>query len=252
MAVGNRTEIKTEVDSDLVATVDLSILNPFLKDDLIESIVFRKDIIASETPGGGTVTIDYSNKDTATVSVASNLAVSFTNLQNGDVKYLAITKLAANAITFSGATDISQRKTYINTLVTVVHYEVREKNGIITVESINIDNDISANLLTKVIEIGDWDMDTNLLPASTIPHGLTLAQIRFVSASIRADVGAGLPGVFPIWSAATGSANDPGGIVNAGTTNIGLSRRTGGFFDATDFDATSYNRGWIKIEYEPV
>ena len=33
-------------------------------------------------------------------------------------------------------------------------------------------------------------------------------------------------------------------------TNITLRKRVGGFYDANiDFDATSYNRGWITIIY---
>lgn len=115
---------------------------------------------------------------------------------------------------------------------------------------LKLETRLTGGLKTAIIDIGDWDMDANLLPAVTPVHGLTLADIRSVQAYIRADVDAGLPGaVHPIWAAATGSANDAGGVVNAQTVNIGLSRRTGGFFDSADFNATSYNRGWIIIEY---
>ena len=42
---------------------------------------------------------------------------------------------------------------------------------------------------------------------------------------------------------------EAGGVRNIDGTNVILYRRTGGDFDATDYDATSYNRGWITIWY---
>ncbi len=138
----NRTEVKTQVDTDLVATVALTNLNPFLKDDLIESAIFRKDVIGSETPGGGTVPIDFATKDRATVTTTANLAVSFTGLIDGDVKYLTITKNAGNTISFTGATDTSIRRSYINATALTVTYQVFYKGGVISVQSINVQNDL--------------------------------------------------------------------------------------------------------------
>jgi len=140
MAVNNRTEAQGQVTALIVPEVDNAIHRGLLNDNILNSVVFRKDIIASETEAGGAVAIDYVDKDTATVSTAVNLAVSFSNIENGDVKYLEVTKLAANTISFTGATDVSQRKLYINITPTVVQYVIRNKNNVITVESINIDN----------------------------------------------------------------------------------------------------------------
>jgi hypothetical protein len=72
----------------------------------------------------------------ATVTTAVDLAVSFTNLENGAVKYLEITKAAANVISFIGVVDAIQDKNYINTILTSVCYRVSNKNGIIYVEGI--------------------------------------------------------------------------------------------------------------------
>lgn len=141
MAVGNRTETKSAVTAALVPTLTLAQLITLWNDSVNESNLFRKDIIDSETEAGGNVTINYSNKDTVTVTTAVNLAVSFTDIENGDVKYLEITKVATNTISFAGATDVSIRKTYINTIATLVVYQVFNKNGNIYVSSINIVND---------------------------------------------------------------------------------------------------------------
>lgn len=247
----NRGEAQTEVTTKIVPAVTNAIHIDVLNNDILEGIVFEKDEIAIETPGGGTVTIDYSNKDTATVSVASNLAVSFTNLENGAVKYLAITKLAGNAITFSGATDVSQRKAYINDIVTVVHYEVREKNGIVTVDSINIDNNILAGTVKQIIEIGDWNMDANAAPVAqpTNPTG-DKDKIRTVEVIIRPDAS---PAVIT-WNTKLDHFN---WVLNTGSiivndANIVITRDAAGFYDDVDFNQTSYNRGWVTIEYIPV
>lgn len=147
MAKKNRIEILAEVVTKFVATLTLTTHKSFLDDDLINSAVYEKDVIASQSPAGGNITIDYADKDTATVVITANLAVSFTNLENGAVKYLHITKNAGNTISFAGATDVSARQDFIDITATVVIYEVFNKNSVVSVNSINIDNDIGVILI---------------------------------------------------------------------------------------------------------
>jgi hypothetical protein len=101
----------------------------------------------------------------------------------------------------------------------------------------------------KEINIGDWDMDTN--GNVNINHGLSAIEyktIRNIQVTIRDDND---DDYFDL-SQDTGNA----GIVNGGiaqwnNTTINLVRRTGGQFDGALFDATSYNRGWIRFQYKP-
>ena len=79
----NRIEAKAAVTAAIVPAVSNAQHITLLNDEINDSTVFEKDVIASETEVGGNVTIDYSNKDTATVTTAVNLAVSFTNLERG-------------------------------------------------------------------------------------------------------------------------------------------------------------------------
>lgn len=86
----------------------------------------------------------------------------------------------------------------------------------------------------KIIEIGDWNMDSTL--EVTIPHGLTVAKIRHLSVTILDDF------------------SRPRDLVSSGywycdSTNITLSRTVSGLFDGESYNSTSYNRGWITIEY---
>lgn len=98
-------------------------------------------------------------------------------------------------------------------------------------------------LNTKIIEIGDWNMDvTNLISVS---HGLTLSTIRSITCLIRND--ANTDYFDHSLSTPTDSTNDG---VSADTTVIWVSRADGGFFDNAGFDSIAgYNRGWITIQY---
>lgn len=106
------------------------------------------------------------------------------------------------------------------------------------------------NLKTKVVEIGDWDMDTT--SGVQVNHGISdFKKIRSVSGLIRNDADnryyiIGTDELFfaPGFSVAPVS---PG----IDSTDINIARATGSAtFDTTGFDSTSYNRGWLTIVYE--
>jgi hypothetical protein len=101
---------------------------------------------------------------------------------------------------------------------------------------------VSTGIRTKVIDIGDWNMDTGTL--ITIAHGLTLSDIRRIGALIRNDADTVY---YPI--DVNDGYTDAEGAISVNATNITLARRTGGKFDSTDFDSTSYNRGWVTVDY---
>lgn len=98
-------------------------------------------------------------------------------------------------------------------------------------------------LRSKVFEIGDWNMDTTIfvLPA----HDLTLSTIRAISVLIRNDDDDKYYDF---------SMDDPNGVtqtahISARDTFFSMTRSNGSVFDGTDFDSTSYNRGWITVWY---
>ncbi len=95
----------------------------------------------------------------------------------------------------------------------------------------------------KIIEIGDWDMDATV--GVSVTHGLTLANIRSVSALIRSDGDT-------IYSQLAGDVDESGAtaeaqIADIGSSAVALTRQTGGQFDAAAYNATSFNRGWVTI-----
>jgi hypothetical protein len=100
-------------------------------------------------------------------------------------------------------------------------------------------------LKTKIIDIGDWDMDATA--TVNIAHGLTMTNIRVMEAFIQSD---GSAGVYPLNRVLNPTTPTLQGSVSvADSTNITLHRTTGGIFDSINFDATSFNRGWITIIY---
>lgn len=138
-------------------------------------------------------------------------------------------------------------------------------------------------LMKKVIEIGDWDMDTT--DSVNVAHGLTLSKIINVRAIIRDDAdtdrrpldtpprmesdffsftGNGTA-IFDIKATVYGRISlDSTYVVleryadqtvaDSGTSQgISFLARTSfvGQFDSSSYNATSYNRGWIVIEYTP-
>ncbi len=95
----------------------------------------------------------------------------------------------------------------------------------------------------KTVQIGDWDMDATGTLA--VNHGLTGANIRSVFVAIRNDAATN---TYPIDVDQNLDGNVAGGFLWT-ATQVSMGRIGAGFFDGTDFDATTYNRGWITIVY---
>lgn len=105
----------------------------------------------------------------------------------------------------------------------------------------------NGSTVTKIIEIGDWDMDADSIKA--VAHGITdFTKIREVSAMIITDSEAAL---IPL------NVADAAGVVQGGVnsvtaitaTDINLTRLAAGVFDDTAFDDTPFNRGWVTVRY---
>lgn len=100
---------------------------------------------------------------------------------------------------------------------------------------------------TKVIDIGDWDMDDASFV--TVAHGLgDWKKTRRISVIIRND---GDDSYYSFGDCL--NVIDPQHLVRniyIDATNVTLTRDADGVFDAATFDtAASYNRGWITITY---
>lgn len=96
----------------------------------------------------------------------------------------------------------------------------------------------------KIIEIGDWDMDSTT--SVVVSHGLIHSKIRTINVVILLDNGhlENLSqGISDTDMTMQGYWDTPN------NTQIRLKRLTGGYFDDVNHNSTSFNRGWITIEY---
>lgn len=96
-----------------------------------------------------------------------------------------------------------------------------------------------------VFDIGDWNMDS--AASVTVSLGIAVEQIRSAQVIIRAD-DAILHYHVPRGMPATQNEVDINVLTTSGDT-INIQRLTAGGFDSTFFNATSFNRGWVSIQY---
>lgn len=100
-------------------------------------------------------------------------------------------------------------------------------------------------LKRKVIDIGDWNMDTTL--GVSVAHGLDATKIRNVSVIIRNDSD----------TFRSNLIEDPNGLfvvsgnIGIDNTNIVLSRLGGGGYDDIAYNSAPFNRGFIVIDFIP-
>ena len=98
---------------------------------------------------------------------------------------------------------------------------------------------------TKVLEIGDWDMDANAFVS--VSHGLTdNTKIVSIQAMIINDSGTN---IVPLNGSSVADAHT-GGVGAVTSTVINLFRASPGIFDDSDYDSTSYNRGVVTVSYK--
>lgn len=113
---------------------------------------------------------------------------------------------------------------------------------------------ITGSLKSATVEIGDWNMDTTNFV--DVPHGLSnFKKIRSIDVIIRNDADDAYFTLLGGANIAPGTEHFlKGSIGTIDSTNIRLNRSdvsVGGVFDSTNFNSTSFNRGWITIMYEP-
>jgi hypothetical protein len=104
---------------------------------------------------------------------------------------------------------------------------------------------INGGLLTKLLEIGDWDMDADI--SKSVSHGLTHGNIRGVGAFIRDDTGNNLSNFYLL----------PGGLSTGHNITVAggfvvLQRDNLSSYNNTPYNTpTGFNRGWLVIQYIP-
>jgi len=97
--------------------------------------------------------------------------------------------------------------------------------------------------ITRAISMGDWNMDSTA--AITTSHGLTNSKISSINGYVISDDSVTK---YPSGAADASMANG-WFVVSSNATVITTQRVTGGIFDNSAFDATSFSRGKLLLNY---
>jgi hypothetical protein len=106
--------------------------------------------------------------------------------------------------------------------------------------------DATNPIRTRVVEIGDWNMDT--ATSKSVTHGLDVTKIIGVSGVIRNDTDSNRYALTPGMYVKVTSNHLQAWITSIVSTVIYLEH-AGEQYNNTNFDSTSYNRGWLVIQY---
>lgn len=173
---------------------------------------------------------------------ADNLSINLSEIYESQTNALANLSINYNGYAYGTTqfrdTVIGNGKRSKVLEVTGTDSHVALYGGLSTVGGIDA-GDTGVYLKTKIIEIGDWDM--NGTASVTIAHGLGAEwkKIRSIKGVIRNDS----DDLYINFESNSSYAD--GGIVSFDATNINCNRTKNG----TDYNATSYNRGWLTVIY---
>lgn len=192
------------------------------------------------------------DSDTAISGVASDYVKITPSGATASAAYVAnLTGVSWNS-DYNGYYDVSGNLYIFHEGLALVAGEISTVFGRYAMQLANGDTPVIGNgkaLLPKVIDIGDWNMDST--QSVDIAHGISdHTKIRAVSAVIRKDDETDHYVLGGIKLSTLPEEASTAWISYYDSTNVGLYRTTGGFFDSAVFDATSFNRGWITIWYE--
>lgn len=246
------------VDSDQY--VDGSIDRAHLSADCVDGTKIENDAIDSEHYTDGSIDTAHIGTSQVTLAKIATAAVGTAQIATNAVTAVKIatdsvnaseivagavgtSELAADAVDDTKIGDAKIKKEHIN--ADVVGTGLAGGAGTaLSVDGI-VEVGASAELKVKVINIGDWNMDSTA--SVNVAHGVTLDNIRSVDFVIKDDNSTNrymsrgstaADGEMQMW------------VDSIGATNIVLARLTGGYFDTAAFDATSFNRGYVTIFYQ--
>lgn len=99
----------------------------------------------------------------------------------------------------------------------------------------------------KVLTIGDWDMDETL--SVSVAHGVDVTKIVGVLGVIIPDDSPNTRYPFGGFGLSGGTASLDVFVDHCDATNVVINRKASGTFDSVEFNATSFNRGYVLVLY---
>jgi hypothetical protein len=240
-----KNDLRAVFNQELYKVIQ-GLLYPFDAD--VEGIIISGCLI---TANGGnfdmTAGIIYINGEYREIPAATNQ--TFT-------KYIIPSTLVTDSRTFADGTSHAVTETKNAELAA----SAPMSGQYITINSLTGADDRrwrGGNLITRIVtlDIGDWNMDSTAGVVVTAPAAILAGKVRgIISVSIRPDTGVALQSYYDLANPSTASVMQGGYSWGIATPTdpaaFSLTRLSGGIFDGTDFDATSFNRGTISFLYE--
>ncbi len=187
--------------------------------------------------------------NSSTISVGSTTKKShFDQLLNNTIDLKRENTTINGEKTFASATVFSASATF-NSTVRASSIISRTSTASIGLGTAWLGQSSTASVVilkTKMIEIGDWDMDAT--DFVYVAHGLMSTKIRSYSCLVRQDADTGYY-VFPFHETVQNVVAGGIAIRAADPSVFKCWRVGGGSFDSILFDETPYNRGWIIVWY---
>lgn len=159
MAFLNRDEVSAAIQA-VAAIVDETSYKETLDDDFAQSVLFRKDVSASVAAAGSTKTLEFLDVDYIEVTQSTDVAYTLNGVQQGEIKYLKITKGAGDTITFANADDQTANSDNIDEGTTVLYRIINKDGTNILVESITQSQQL-AKINSIIVEAGSWDLSAD-------------------------------------------------------------------------------------------
>jgi len=204
--------------------------------------------------GASDLTRTYTTSKDTYVDLSHVGAVTYTEVNNGAV----VPSVAANSLRLMKVVTNATEITVVVDL-RVLTPGVRDSIGLIrAVSSYALANTVpvrdstgdiartdgSSLIHTKIVNIGDWNMDTTSFV--TIDIGINILKIRDISIMIRRD---GDSYFSDLIVAPTGIVTGYWYMVNGTPTTVVLNRVAATMYDSVNYASTSFNRGWITVTY---
>ncbi len=201
MANNNRTEVSAAIQA-LDALVGETKYKQLVNDVFAKSVVFRKDVSTTDTAATATKTLDFTDIDFITVTQSTNVTYTLSGIQQGEIKYLKITKSAGQSIAFSGATQEDENSTYIQALTSIM-YEIFNKDGSIQVRAISKTIPSASETYKGIVEFAnateaaDYSNFSMAVAPARMPEAMSTLFSSWVDASYNS-------GSFSNWSVSSG------------------------------------------------
>jgi hypothetical protein len=129
--MNDRTTAKSNIVGLNVPSVTNAVMNQMLNDNICDNVVFRKDVTGPPLAFGlSNINLDFTGKDRLDITrTGGSLNITVAGIEDGERKFLLITKTPGQGITWVGVIDITPVTAYVS-LAAVVLYEIVRKGSL--------------------------------------------------------------------------------------------------------------------------